>query len=121
MPVTISGDNGVSKVQDGVIVQADLVTAILPLGVGQNWINVVGIRSSNQDYLNDTGRPILVNIVVTATASVNNATAIAQGVNVGLSGLTSGASSTLSFIVPADAVYRCNTTNSNILYWSELR
>jgi hypothetical protein len=127
MSVTISGDTGVSAVQDGVIVQADLATAILPLGVGQTWQDVKTTpgRAFNTDYTNSTGQPIQVNVVCAIENGDGAALIVSSlvvGYCAGYSGLTGGMYQSMSALVPNGAVYRINSTATPTLNsWMELR
>ena len=62
MTTQISGTTGVSRVQDGVIVQADLAApAYLP--TPQTWQAVTGSRALHTAYTNSTEQPIQVYVV----------------------------------------------------------
>lgn len=126
MSVTISGDTGVSAVQDGVIVQADLATAILPLGVGQTWQNMTGLggRAVSSDITNTSGRPIQVAISGSLNAAGANIALLVAGVQVDLGQVsTSGYYTKVSAIVPNGAVYRVNPSGGvlSAINWAELR
>lgn len=121
MPTTISGNDGVSQVQNNTITQTDLTTAVLPLGVGQSWINQTSIRTFNTNYTNDTGRPIYVSVATYATSTANSTYAIVGGVQVNNLAIPSGTISYFSFIVPAGSVYRVVTNNGTLSLWAELR
>ena len=121
MPTTISGNDGVSQVQNNTITQADLTTAILPLGVGQTWVNALGIRSANTPYVNDTSRPILVTVATQANNTTNSGALNVDGVNTSVQGLGNGLSNSQTTVVPAGSTYRLNTVNQVITLWSELR
>jgi len=133
MSVTISGDTGVSAVQDGVIVQADLATAILPLGVGQTWQNMTGVggRALGATITNTTGRPIQVSVRCGSSANSSNqvgltidsilvATATTSESNGAAYG---GSAQTLTGVVPAGSTYGVANTagTSTITAWVELR
>jgi hypothetical protein len=133
MSVTISGDTGVSAVRDGVIVQADLATAILPLGVGQTWQNMTGVggRALGATITNTTGRSIQVSVrcgssanssnqvgltidsILVATATTSESNGVAYG----------GSAQTLTGVVPAGSTYGIANTagTSTIIAWMELR
>lgn len=123
MPTTISGNDGVSQVQNNTITQSDLTTAVLPLGVGQSWVNQTSIRASNTDYTNDTGRPIFVTIQATLGGTTGYASIVVSGVGVSYISNTVASNlvaNTAYAVVPAGATYRCNT-NSTVNVWAELR
>jgi hypothetical protein len=119
MPTTINGNTGVSQVQDGSITQSDLATAILPLGVGQNWVNVLGIRAINTDYSNDTGRPIQV--VAAGNAAGVAYTLRVAGVPVSTMTQVAGSATICSGIVPSGATYRLEGSSGVVSFWAELR
>lgn len=121
MPTTITGESGVSQVQNGSITQADLTTAVLPLGVGQSWVNQTSIRTFNTDYTNNTGRPIYVSVATYATNTGNSTYALVGSVQVNNLAILSGTISYFSFIVPDGAVYRVVTNNGALSLWAELR
>lgn len=96
-----------------------------PLGVGQTWQDVTGIRAQNTTYSNTTGRPILVNISATV---INTASwrLVVGGVVVGTqngTGASSNAPHFISAVVPPGASYSMNYTvgSGTVAAWSELR
>jgi len=106
------------------------------LGVNQTWQNVTGTRSLNADQTNGTSKPIQVVVSLSTQnpsggGSASTATALIAGVIVAFSNSSdsSGFYSTpvvFSFIVPAGAVYRVNTTTAGgstttLSQWAELR
>lgn len=124
MPTTISGNDGVSQIQNNTITQADLTTAILPLGVGQTWVNATSIRALNTVYINDTGRPIQV-CISASTSNTSGVTGFNVGgvvvFNTGWGAITSGnLPVTMSAVVPAGSSYQY-TGNINFTHWAELR
>jgi hypothetical protein len=126
MPTTINGNTGVSQVQSGSITQSDLATAILPLGVGQSWVQYSGIRAAATDYVNDTGRPIEV-VVSCQSGSFGLTLRMTVG-GVHRYGSTCGVGETASVasVIPAGATYRVTDftgtgTVGTILSWAELR
>lgn len=129
MTTQISGDTGVSQVQDGSIAQADLATAVVPLGVGQTYQNVTGSRLFGTNYTNSTGRPIAVRLVATSTSSGQVATQpTVGGVALGQQVVQVGAVGfkvVEEFVVPNGAVYSVATTRSSatptLESWVELK
>lgn len=124
MPTTISGNDGVSQVQDGVIVQADLATAILPLGVGQAWVNVTGIRNPSTPYTNDTGRTIAVQLSMISNSAGAFPIATVGGADLyGNTASQAGTYGTIHFEVPANVTYSAvmNTGATTQWRWMELR
>lgn len=137
MTTQISGDTGVSQcqpnsvsagdIQTGAIAQADLSTAILPLGVGQTWQTFTNVqRASNTTYTNTTGRPIMVTVSTLSTVGVAGAiTLTVGGVNVAFVGTnTSGGAGrpSASTIIPAGATYSANyaANGETLVIWAEL-
>ena len=137
MPTVIDGTTGVSQVQDGVIVEADLAngavtsakmaTAVQPIGVGQTWQDVSASRLAATDYTNTTGRPITVNICTQVSNSSSTSEIVVAGVTVARNHTASTDSAnnreqmTMTAIVPAGAVYRLTSNGANRLLWVELR
>lgn len=122
MPTTISGNDGVSQVQNNTITQADLTTAVLPLGVGQTWVNYTGIKTVSTDYVNDTGRPIEVRVVGFTTNISNSMMIVVNGVKTAQSGIgINNNTYWVGCVVPAGATYRVNVFNISVDAWSELR
>lgn len=107
MPTTITGESGVSQVQNNTITQADLTTAILPLGVGQSWVNQTAVRSSGVTYTNDTGRPIQVLISFTLAGAGQSAQITVNGAPFPLQS-SGGAAwmSNFSVIIPSGNTYK---------------
>jgi hypothetical protein len=96
-------------------------TAGSMLGVGQTWTNVTIGRSNNTNYLNTSGKPIMVMV----SSGGNQGTHIDVYINdIVISNGTqlpvNGAGATVSFIVPNSATYRVFISN-NIQLWYELR
>jgi len=105
------------------------------IGVGQTWQNVTGSRSFNTDVVNGS-RAIQVVVSMVSqnsngTGNSTTATALVGGVTVafGQNSDSSGFYSTpitFSFIVPAGAVYRVNTTAGSLTsitlqQWAEIK
>lgn len=120
MPTSITGENGVSQVQNNTITQADLTTAVLPLGVGQSWINQIAVRSPGVTYTNDTGRPIQVFIGFTITGAGASAQITVNG-NLIQSQSSGGAAwmSNFSVVIPNGNTYKYEGVAANA--WLELR
>ena len=94
------------------------------IGVGQTWQDVAGSRSLDTDYVNSTGKPIMV--AVSARSSINNAgiNPTVDGVVISYQLITVGyASASLSFIVPNGSTYRVSRAGGteSIMLWTELR
>lgn len=132
MTTQISGDTGVSQVQDntvtsakivnGTIVQADLAAVVLPLGVGQTWQDVIGSRALSTLYTNSTGRPIMV-ITGVGTSGTSSSAFWIDGI--AISGIAAAAASISSVVhsgvVPAGSTYQLTNTAGGINRWVELR
>lgn len=125
MPTTISGNTGVSQVQDGSIDADALATLTKPLGVGQTWQDVLASRASGVEYTNTTGRPIVVSVWGVGAAAADRFISITiGGVKVeeqAWSANTDGnVRASVSAIVPAGAIYLI-TSVGTIEGWAELR
>lgn len=91
------------------------------IGVGQTWQNVGASRARNTDYVNSTGRPILVNVSYTQTSSTNSAVLV-DGLTVASGSQNSTATGQLlSAIVPNGSTYRANLGTNGFSFWAELR
>lgn len=101
-------------------VQSALRNAVsLTLGVGQTWQDVRTSRAANTTYTNTTGRPIVVTL-----SQVNHLGLLLKYFVNGLevcwssSGVQTGISDSVSFIVPHGVTYSCNFQPTT---WLELR
>lgn len=91
------------------------------IGIGQTWQNVGASRARNTDYVNSTGRPILVNVSYTQTSSTNSAVLV-DGITVASGSQNSVATGQLlSAIVPNGSTYRANLGTNGFGFWAELR
>lgn len=121
MPTSITGESGVSQVQNNTITQADLTTAVLPLGVGQSWSNMTALRTINTDYTNDTGRPILVSVISTNVNATNFAIFVG-GMQVANASVNANpVSLTVQAVVPSGATYKVIFVTGGVSAWLELR
>lgn len=85
------------------------------LGMSQTWQDVKASRVANTIYTNTTGKPIMVNVMVTG----NDAnTLYVNGVVVGVINGESNVGSCISAVVPNGSTYNTNFTPS---IWAELR
>jgi microcystin-dependent protein len=98
------------------------------LGYDQSWQDVKNSRAFNTNYTNDTGKPIMVSVSVTQTATAFAYTQVRAFVNdlvIADNTATSAGSvvsSGVQFIVPPGATYRIQrVNNTNIKIWTELR
>lgn len=106
---------------------------LTPLGVQQTWQTVTGSRAFDTLYTNDTGRPIMVSVLVVGVpaAAVSSISLLVSAVSlcqVATSDRTStgntwvGIPGTGQIIVPAGATYQVNNNGGNsIVRWAELR
>ncbi|WP_338755012.1 hypothetical protein [Ralstonia sp. RRA.1] len=92
------------------------------VGVGQTFTNVTASRASGTTYTNSTGKPIIVYVNATTTAS-NGALSIAvNGVTCGFSVQPiSGSVVAATALVPSGGTYVVSVGSANTLSWSELR
>ena len=114
----VANKNNISKAINPA--NAATIAQSTDLGVGQTWQNVTGSRSGGTTYTNNTGRPIMVNILSGGLA--NRLTECYVGsVLVARSRTWNEFTQdiTSSFIVPVGATYRVVSTN--ITAWAELR
>lgn len=88
-------------------------------GYGQAWVDVTGSRSINTAYLNDTGRPIMVNIAHSDSVAgrLQVSTDGSTWVDVALGRITGNAQQACA-VVPPGHHYR---TTGAINHWAELR
>ena len=124
MTTQVSGTTGVSKVQDGVVVQWKLAAAVGPLGVGQTWQDVSASRAFGTTYTNTTGRPIQVSLYVEATAANQTASLIVDTLTIGITGASGAANNggygQLMATIPSGSTYSVVSTAA-ARGWKELR
>jgi len=124
MTTHINGTTGVDKVQDGTIVQADLDTAILPIGVAQTWQDVTASRAVGVSYTNSTGRPITVSIIVSCSAINLLAALASDGITRSrYQAFANGATGSVDLIIPNGSTYTLTQSGPtiSIVSWMELR
>lgn len=90
------------------------------LGIGQAWNLLTGSRVVNTTYTNSTGRPIEVAFGLT-TGTNDNSSVLINGVQMMRFGVVAGLIQGGSFVVPAGATYRVDTSIATVSLWSELR
>jgi hypothetical protein len=104
---------------------ATTAASSLAIGVGQTWQDVSSSRTTGQDYVNSSGKPILVQ--VSDKNVVNHGLEMfCDGVTVGYFNFTSGdTNSSITTIIPNGSTYRVNKLGSvgtqQHIQWSELR
>jgi hypothetical protein len=110
-----------TNIADATIVQGDLDTSVIPIGVGQTWQNMTASRALLTNYTNSTGKPIQVYIVCAGGAS-NGATLTIAG-NTPASLYTNQTSGRVALfcIVPNSTVYQLGDSGATIHSWWELR
>lgn len=107
------------------VASAAAVRAAL-LGVGQVWTNVTGTRALATDYINSTGKPIMIMVQFNITAAATNLRLYVGGVEAAQAYTASWPTSSapcLQAIVPPGATYRAEATSGTAILnlWTELR
>ncbi len=87
------------------------------IGQNQTWVDVLASRVAGGSYVNDTGRPIMVNIGQDGESGQNFSV---DGVIVAKIDATTNVQPTSSIIVPNGATYGTNGPTT-IDLWVELR
>jgi hypothetical protein len=100
------------------------LAAMSSLGYGQTWQNLTGVggRASGTTLYNTTGRPIIVQIVLTSAFN-SNITPTVNGVSLGQSSIgdvSAGSLTWREFMVPPNQSYLV-TTSPAVGQWNELR
>ena len=92
------------------------------IGVGQTWQNVASSRANDTNYVNSTGRAIMVNVSY-SQAGTNTSTMLVDGVTVATGKQSSVAGGQLlSAIVPSASTYKVVINGGNgFSTWAELR
>lgn len=130
MTMTISGDGTIGGLvagglPDATITQAELATAVQPIGVGQTWQIVTGSRAYGTTYTNSTGRPITVAITNSSSsglASLNITVGGVQIYDIAANAVASSYYGSLMFVVPSGTTYSAVVSGSSVLAkWAELR
>ncbi|HFV1619049.1 TPA: hypothetical protein ACH6AG_000145 [Campylobacter jejuni] len=90
------------------------------MGYNQRWYDVSSQRKSGVNYVNTTGKPILVNIVYGEGYGESNV--FVDGVKILKDSDSYGVdvSGTFTFIVPPNSTYKM-TASEPIELWAELR
>jgi len=95
------------------------------IGQNQTWVDVLASRVNDTPYVNDTGRPIMVNIGVFGDGSPSSLNLTVDGVLVSEArdgSTAAGGRGTLSVIVPNGSTYVvASDDDDNASFWAELR
>lgn len=120
MSTTISGTTGINNVTDATT-QITTIANGYDLGVGQTWQDVTASRAAGVTYTNTTGKPIMVNIISSPSAS-NYVTITIDGIDLGYTSFNAslGQSSNRN-IVPIGATYSVIVGGASLYKWYELR
>lgn len=94
------------------------------IGVGQTWQDVTASRVLGTTYVNTTGKPITLNVVMAISLAGAAPVVVMNGLQISGS-LTAGAGNfaTVTVIVPVGATYRvsCSAGTPTLSAWLELR
>lgn len=74
------------------------------IGKNQTWTNVTASRSINTNYVNDTGRPIMVTIVKQYDQTADHAYLVVDGVTVNRAGTSSTIGANNREMIPMSAI-----------------
>lgn len=112
--VTIYAGHPAKLIVDGTYV----VNNEFEIGVNQKWINVMASRNPNQEYENDTGRPIVASL---GAGTSQNQPFYVDGEVVGRNTST-GVSTPWDITIPIGSSYKfSDSSDTSMAYWSELR
>lgn len=109
---------GTNEIADSAVTQAKLAAAVVPIGVGQTYQNVLASRSPTVTYTNNTGRPIFVHINGFGSTSGNAVRIVVDGIT--MRDEFDVAEGSIQVIVPNNSTYIVFTPNG-INEWVELR
>lgn len=91
------------------------------LGVGQTWQNMTASRLLNTNYVNNTGRPIVVAVTI-GSGSASTLDLKVGGVTTTIPAGNGDHRMTVSAVVPSGTIYNAVRTGSTALsHWAELR
>ena len=126
VPTPTTGDNTTKAATTAFVkttadASAAAVEAKVP-GIGQTWQDVKASRAIGTTYTNSTARPIMVSIVASVNAGVENTLSV-DGVVVSYTSVgVIGNGLPLTAIVPPGSSYvLTNTGGTSIFHWAELR
>lgn len=116
-----AGAVGSTQIAAGGVLQANMDTLVVPVGVGQTWQNLTSSRVLGTTYTNSTGRPI--QIAVGCVGSSTTAQLNIGGINLGQVGTSAGTRAQLTGIVPNNTTYSISAAvgTPTIESWAELR
>jgi len=124
MSIVIDGSNGVDIGAGNLTFPDNTTQNSSPIGVGQTWQNVLASRALATTYTNNTGKPIMVNIVTTSTGS-------SGGIQLTISGVvlygsnpatsTAGFPMNITALIPVGATYSVANTAQTLTAWNEVR
>ena len=101
--------------------QISLATLHKSLGYNQTWADVTSFRATGISYVNQTGRPIIVNVHFLVEAAGQNFTFFVDGLIVGSFNFSSGTGfsldSTATFVIPPNLSYN---SKGKFISWFEL-
>ena len=100
--ITLQPDDSLTT--DEVVIVQD------PIGVNQTWQDVISQRQNDTDYVNDTGRPIMLQ---------GRSTSAGQGSFI-IDGINATFYADISLIIPAGSTYNMHFNNGADT-WLELR
>ncbi len=90
------------------------------VGDGQTWQDVTASRSSGVTYLNSTGRPIQISLVVSDGGGSGSWSATVAGILFDLGNPTSGGGM-VCFVIPSGVSYSVSLGGNILTKWAELR
>jgi len=117
--------NAVNVSGTGTVTVANLATAAKPVGAAQTWQNVIGSRSLDVTYTNNTGRPIQVSISLNNVSTSTFFYFYVDAVIVSGQGRNgSNNSASIFAIIPNGSTYKVDTvvggSGFTISGWTEL-
>lgn len=119
---TQAGDTCLIRSTSTNIVEILCYTRGMPqaIGDGQTWQDVTASRSSGVSYLNSSGRPIQMCVVVTDGGSTGSWSATVGGILFDL-GNPASAGGMVSFVIPSGVSYSVSLGGNTLTKWAELK
>uniref|UniRef100_UPI0006990808 hypothetical protein n=1 Tax=Pseudomonas veronii TaxID=76761 RepID=UPI0006990808 len=121
--VTAVGDTCILRAISASVVEILCYTRGIPQAIGDGQTTQVTSKTAGVDYTNTTGRPILIAVYAIPTDQ-NTMNLVVDGVVVAqntVNNATSGANSTLTWLILPGQVYRVNSSPVAIAKWTEIR